>query len=335
MRPTLTEFAPEDIDLLNRYFSTKTVFDVKLDCDEEARQTLEASLTDPHVRHAVSSLRALREDFESSRDGRVSVAPRTADYNYGVQQYSMALGGLASKLSSPGSNELKSALLCCQIFISIEQVQGNFSAMGRHIIQGLRIMHEYRVRPGMTAAREMLPAHSDQLPLLDVFIVKQFAAPCKFTEPPVTKNMSGTVSSVSSGSPPEEHEESRSFRTIAPNMRTGLTRIAASTLEFLDRVSGVGSVEDALQLLSEKAALLKSLDAWFLGLDLVQMRTDLPVDEAVSVSFMRLNHAILRIILLGALESSLDLKAELQIENDRLQAIADSLGERLVAYKRY
>ncbi len=141
---------------------------MKLGCDEEARQVLQASLADPSIRHAALSLRALREDLETSGDDPASVLQQTPSYHYGLQQYNMALRSLASNLSSPDSNGLKSALLCCQIFISIEQVRKNYTAMGQHIIRGLRIMHEYRARPEFVAPNKLVPAHQDQLPLLDV-----------------------------------------------------------------------------------------------------------------------------------------------------------------------
>ena len=336
IRPTfINNITPQDIDLLNRYFSTKTMFDVKLGCDEEARQVLQASLTDPPIRHAVLSLRALREDLETSGDGPASIAQQTPSYRYGLQQYSMALGGLASNLSSPGSNGLKSALLCCQIFISIEQVQKNYAAMAQHIIRGLRIMHEYRARPYFVAANKLVPAHHDQLPFLDVFIIKLFAAPCKFADPPATADVSGTMSSVGLISPHQQPVESRDLRTIAPDMRTGLTRIAASTLEFLDKVSQVESVGIALRLLSEKAALLDSLESWLIGLELVQTEIGSSSPEPISVSFLRLFHLILKIVLLGALDSksSPDLYAELRTENDRLQGVANNVRERVRAYR--
>lgn len=311
------------------------MFDVKLGCDEEARQVLQASLTDPPIRHAVLSLRALREDLETSGDGPASIAQQTPSYRYGLQQYSMALGGLASNLSSPGSNGLKSALLCCQIFISIEQVQKNYAAMAQHIIRGLRIMHEYRARPYFVAANKLVPAHHDQLPFLDVFIIKLFAAPCKFADPPATADVSGTMSSVGLISPHQQPVESRDLRTIAPDMRTGLTRIAASTLEFLDKVSQVESVGIALRLLSEKAALLDSLESWLIGLELVQTEIGSSSPEPISVSFLRLFHLILKIVLLGALDSksSPDLYAELRTENDRLQGVANNVRERVRAYR--
>jgi hypothetical protein len=333
IRPTFIEIAPQDIDLLNRYFSTKTIFDVNLGCDEEARQVLQASLTDPPIRHAVLSLKALREDLETSGDGVASVAQQTPSYHYGLQQYNMALRGLASNLSSPGSNGLKSALLCCQIFISIEQVRKNYAAMAQHIIRGLRIMHEYRARPYFVAADKLVPAHHNQLPFLDIFIIKLFAAPCKFADPPATVDVSGSTLSVCLISPHQQPVESRDLRTIAPDMRTELTRIAASTLEFLGKASQVESVGIALRLLSEKAALLASLELWFINFELVQREIGPRGSEPISVSFLRLFQSILKIVLLGALESSPCLYAEMQIENDRLQGVANNVGERLRAYR--
>jgi hypothetical protein len=333
IRPTLTETAPQDIDLLNRYFSTKTIFNVKLGCDEEAKQVLQASLTYPPIRHAILSLRALREDLETSGDVPASVAQQTPSYDYGLQQYCLALGGLASNMSSPGSTAVKSALLCCQIFISIEQVRGNYAAMAQHIIRGLRIMHECRARPEFIAPNKLVPANHDRLPLLDVFIIKLFAAPCKFAEPPATADISETMVSACLISPHQQPVESRRLRTIAPDMRTELTRIATSTLEFLGKVSQVESVETALQLLSEKAALLDSLESWLIDLELVQMETRPPVPELISVSFLRFFHQILKIVLLGALDSLPDLCAELQTENDRLQGVANNVGERVKFYR--
>ncbi|KAF2492476.1 hypothetical protein BU16DRAFT_467514 [Lophium mytilinum] len=332
IRPSIIEIAPQDIDLLNRYFSTKTMFDVKLDCDEEARQLLQASLTNPPIRHAVLSLRALREDLETTGDGATSVAQQTASYHYGLQQYGVALRGLVSSLSPPSSNGLKSALLCCQIFISIEQVRKNYAAMAQHIIRGLRIMHEYRARPHFVAANKLVPAHHDQLPFLDVFIIKIFAAPCKFADTPATADVSGTTSSVCPTPPHQQPLESRDLRTIAPDMRTELRRVATLTLDFLGKVSRVESVGTALRLLSEKTALLDSLASWLIDFELVQTEIGHPGPELISVSFLRLFHLILKIVLLGALDSSPDLDAKLRTEDDRLQGIADDVGERVRTY---
>ena len=332
VRPTCIEIAPQDIELLSRYFSTKTLFNVRVDFDEEARQILQASLTDPPIRHAVSSLRALREDLVRSGDRPASVAQQTPSHKYGVQQYSMALGGLASNLSSSGSKQLKLALFCCQIFISIEQVQKNYAAMGQHIIRGLRIMHQYRARPHFVAMNRLMPAHHDQLPLLDVFIIKLFAAPCKFADLPATADEIGATASACLGSPHEPGYESRVLRTLAPDMRTKLTRIAASTLEFLGKVSEVVSVGNAHRLLSDKATLLNSLDSWITDLETVQTQLEPPNHELLSMSFLRFFHLILKIVISGALSSSPDLHTKLQIDYDRLQGLANNIGERARGY---
>ncbi|EEA25282.1 hypothetical protein TMatcc_006494 [Talaromyces marneffei ATCC 18224] len=316
----LVEITPQEIDLLNRHFSIKTMCDAKLGCDEEARQVLQASLTDPPLQHALLSLRALREDLETFGNGQ-----QTLSYDYGLQQYTAALGGLASNLSYPGSVGLKSALLCCQIFISIEQVRKNHAAMAQHIVRGLSIMHEYRARPGLVTVNKLVPAHHDELPLLDVFIIKMFAAPCKFAEPPTTAEACGTL-------PLRQPVESRDLRTIAPDMRTELTRISSLTLEFLDRVSQVETEEIALQLLSERAALLYSLESWPISLELIQTEQQPPSSEPISVSFLRLFHLILKIVLLGALDFSPDIDAELRTENDRFQLLANNVGKKVKSY---
>lgn len=323
----VTGVTPQDIDLLNRYFSTKTILDINMECHEEASQVLEASLTDPSIQHAVSSLKALRQDLEISGDSSESITRPSPAFSYGLQQYNMALGGLVFNMSSPSSSTLKSAILCCQIFISIEQVQKNYSAMAQHVIRGLRIMHAYGARPCLVNGKHLIPANNGQLPFLDVFIIKLFSAPCKFADPPAEDDAGGKTSSLPLEKSHEESLESRNFRIILPDMRTRLTRIAALTLEFLDKVSHVGSVEAALRLTAEKSALLASLASWLKDLELVQMRP-----EPISVTFLRIFHLILRIVLLGALDRSSNTDTGLQTENDRLQSLANDVGEKVKTY---
>ena len=292
---------PQDVEVLNRSFSTKTIFDgVNLGCDEEAKQILQASLTELPIRHAVSSLRALREEFETSG------AQQTPSGGYGLQQYGMALRGLASNLSSLDSNGLKSALLCCQVLVSIEQARGDYAAMGQHIIQGLGIMREHREKPYFA-----------------VFVIKMFAAPCKFAEAPGTGSTNGATTSCP-------------LRRIAPDKRTELTSIALLALEFLDKVSRVQCAGGApQQLLSQKVSLLDSLESWLIDLDIVHNKmTPSSGPEPLSTSFMRFFHQTLKIVLLGALDSSPDLQPGLRAENDRLHGIATDVGERIKSYYR-
>lgn len=332
IRPTFIEITPQDVFLLNRYFSTKTLFDVKLDCNGEAREVLQASLKDLPIRHAVLSLRALREDLETSGDNPASVTKQTPIYHYGLQQYSLALRGLASNLSSISLKGLKSTLLCCQILISIEQVRKDYAAMGQHIIRGLRIMYEFRARPVLVAMNKLAPANHEQIPLLDVFIIKLFAAPCKFAEALAAADTSGTTLPVCLISPQKQPTAFGNLRTIVPDNRTELLRIAMLTLEFLGKVSEVKSVQIVLRLLLEKATLLESLDSWLVDLDLNKTKIEPLGSELISVTFLRFFHLILKVVLLGALESSPDLDAKLEIENNRLQHVASNVGERVKNY---
>ncbi|ORY08984.1 hypothetical protein BCR34DRAFT_625969 [Clohesyomyces aquaticus] len=331
--PALPQTKPWDIDLLNHYFSTKTVFNVKLGCNEEARKVLQASLTDPSIRHALSSLRALRDEFESTGGIPAYVAQQTPSHDHGLRHYCMALKGLASNLSYPHSNGLKSALLCCQIFISIEQVRGNYAAMAQHILQGLKIMREYRARPNFVAGEGLVPAHHEELPFIDVFIIKLFVAPCRFAEAPATADMSGTAISRGVISLQQRSVEPGNLRTIVPDMRTKLTRIATSTLDFLDKVSHLESPGDALRLLSEKAFLLESLESWLIDFETVQPVTGHPNTESISATFQRLFYHILKIVLVGALDPSPDPHVKLRTESDRLWSIVSNLSERVKGYR--
>jgi hypothetical protein len=305
------------------------LFDVKLGCDEEAKEVLQVSLTNPVVRHAVASLRALREDLETHGDVLASVAQQTPSYGYGLQQYCMALGGLASNLSAPGPGRLKSALLCCQIFFSIEQVQGHCQGMARHLIQGLRIMDQYGARPKLVAADHLMPAYHEQLPLLDVFVIKLFVAPCRFAEPPAPADPNGTAVAKCPLSQPRTSATSCSLRVIAPDSHAELTRIATITLEFLGKMSRVKSAEEALLLLPIKASLLSNLDQWLMKLELAQASMVSSGPEPVSVSFKRLFHQALKVILTGTLNLSSHLSTELQTEHERLLCIAVALDKRL------
>lgn len=207
----------------------------------------------------------------------------------------------------------------------------NYVAMAHHILGGLKIMHEYRARPYFIAPGVLAPANHVQLPLLDVFVVKMFAAPCKFADSPTTNGVLGTTDSSTnrSESPSDKSLTSQDFRKIAPNMRTELIRIANSTLAFLNEVAHVRCAKVALALLSEKTALLDSLESC-----IISHERDYSSPESISVCFMRLFHQTLKVVLLGALqvESCQNYITTMRIENNRLQNIAQIVDDRVKGY---
>lgn len=328
----MVKITPEEIELLNGYFSTKSLSGVQLGCERESEHTLLASVTNPPIRYAISSLKALREDLESTGNIPASVVKQTPSYIYSLQQYCMALRGLTSGATPADSDRLKSALLCCQIFISIEQLQGNYVTMAQHVTQGLRILHDSRARPTLATAHNLLPATHDRLPSLDVFIIKLFAAPCKFSDTQGTANVSAQTASASLALVQRQSLKPSNLRRIAPDMRTELTRTATSTLHFLNKVLHVESAAKAHQLLLQKAVLQDYLELWLLDLEFFVAEMEPLGPERLSVSFMRLFHQILVIVLLGVLDSSSDFYAKLQIETERLQVISSIVGEGLRLY---
>jgi hypothetical protein len=324
-----TGIPPDAVALLGRYFSTKTLFDVHLGCDDEAKQMLQVGLTSPVIRHAVASLRALREDLDIHGDIFAPITPSTPRYDYGLQQYCKALSGLASHLSVPGPARLKSALLCCQLFFSIEQVQGHSAGMARHLIQGLRIMDQYRARPKLTTANVFIPAYHEQLPLLDVFVIKLFAAPCKFADPPVFAGPNEMAMAKCPLWSPEITAGSRKTRTIAPDRRAELTTIATDIITFLGKVSHIKSAEEAHLLLVDKDNLLDMLERWLVDLELDRLLLPSHGSEPFSITFARLFHQILKTVLFGALNPAEDLFTVLQAEYDCLLGIAVPLEQRI------
>lgn len=320
-----------DVERLNKDFSTKTLFhSVSLNCAEEARQILQTSLTDPNVRQAVSSLRKLRHSIETSQDVTAGDTP-SPGYDVGIRLYCTALGGLASKLSSSGieQSEIKSALLCCEMFISIEQSRGNFSAMAQHIMGGLRILHEQRARPGFgdQVAREQqfLPAQWSDLPLLDVFVIKLFAAPCKYADL--------VAAGVSVKVTPAEMSSQQHTRKLVPNMKAQLTRIAENVILFLGRVSDVESVTAANDLLSEKKNLFISLGDWIAATDSIERETQPTGNELLSLRFAKLLYRILVIVVWSALDSSPQLYEQMRDEISEVQRIAALVTEGVAEFR--
>lgn len=314
-----SEADAEEVDLLNRYFSTKTLFNVPLDCNDEARQVLEASATDPHVRHALASLRALRGDLETSGDVYVSIEQTTPKNDRALEQYCTSLAGVASNLAAPSPTpyHVRSTLLCCQLFISIEQVRGHFAVMAQHIIAGLEILRENRPRPFLTVSKQLVRVNQGAVPLLDVFVIKLFAVPCKFAD----------ASAAAKGNTLQPRDGNH--RVISPDVRAGLTKTAASTLQFLEDVAGVQSAEEAVTLLVRRAALLQSLEEWLSNLEKIHPRED-PRLELLSVSFMRLFQLALGIILSGTLVDSDD--ADIRAKGEQLQSRAAVIDERVKLY---
>ncbi|KAK4500857.1 hypothetical protein PRZ48_009049 [Zasmidium cellare] len=322
------EFLPAEVEIFSRLFSTKTMFDVKLGCEEESKQVLRASLTQAPLRSAIASLKLLRQDLESSFSSLPSFPWRPEGSRQGLQHYIQAMTGLAETLSLPDRTRVPSTLLCCETFISIEQVRGDYGAMVQHILRGLEIMHEYGARPCLTREGRLAPAYSGPLPLIDVFVLKLFLAPCLFKEKPTPVGEDGErLLSLDAGTADTCHHQ-----PLDTKKRKQLGSLATETLVFLNDVRHLKSIQEAVQLLPKKAHLLQSLDEWLFDLNRLQTHPGSTEKEPLAVLFMRVFQQLLRIFLLYALSSSSDLNSPVAIEKGQLLKLAGMVSTRVQAY---
>ncbi|KAH7014607.1 uncharacterized protein B0I36DRAFT_355797 [Microdochium trichocladiopsis] len=316
---------------LSRCFSTKTVHNVDLGCEAQATAILGACRADRALQHAVLSLRVLHDQYERGYNRGLSVQ-QYHDDKLGIEHYSLALRGLASRLSLKSSTDsVASALLCCQLFISIEQARQDYRAMVLHMLRGLAIMHEHAARPSLMDEKHLRPAARPPLPMLDLFLIKLFSAPCKFAEKaspaasPISEASSCTGSSVAGPA------INRGPRHISPDTRGELVRLAAQVAQLLQQVSLAKSAQAARCLRHAKAELLKSLDLW------APSPTSTPGDytghpEPLTVLFMRLFHALLQVILLPVLELCPHDNVALVAARARLEALASIITDQVQDY---
>ena len=324
--PTFFRVTCQDTEVLSRYFSTKTLWGIRICYEAEAKQVLQASVSDPAVRHAVLSLGSLRESLEAFEDVPFVIRP-TPKFCYGVQQYSIALGSLARNLSNPSCSTLKSAILCCQVFISIELIRNDHAAATQHFNRGLNIMHQYRARAGFNNKGIFIPRGSAQVPSLDVFVIKMYAAPCKFTDLLSHASDTTMLCTLGSGTGYQRPNESSKLPKLAPDSRTQLARIAGSVLYFLDKISRVTSQEEANPLIFEKMALIKDLEEWEASFQSFRGPENSENLMLANV-FTLLLYQILKVVMTMALDSSLEVNPKLRAEFDWLDEIARKVSER-------
>jgi len=145
-----------------------------------AETALQVSTSEACVRYAISSLSSIREDFDRQKedvDHSHPPAPNTdssPNTRYALRQYNAAIVALSQKLSSATRESIYPTLICCQLFMSIEMSQLNYSSAGLHFIRGVRIMQEFQVRPSIDEHGNFLPARNPNLPLVDTFGIKFF-----------------------------------------------------------------------------------------------------------------------------------------------------------------
>ncbi|KAH8660479.1 hypothetical protein BX600DRAFT_514083 [Xylariales sp. PMI_506] len=178
-RPRASIISADDVNKLAHHFTIKHGDQANVGYHSEARAVL-AKLSDPTIRYALTSLGALHDGLQARQPWSGSGGSTALNHTHrGLEAYNMAITSLASRLVvEPNQESARAAILCCQLFISIETFLGDYTSSIRHFIHGMRIMHQYRNRgvPRSDYGPAVSSSASIDLPSLDCFVLKLFAS---------------------------------------------------------------------------------------------------------------------------------------------------------------
>lgn len=265
-KPLVTFPSPKYVEYLARRFTIKPIFvigashDTGISYEAEARATL-CAISEPAVHHALTSLDALRRAFDEQcghlfPPSRLLCHSSTPGVQYGIHEYVLAIRCLSTKIlgSNYNASSIKSTLLCCQMFMSIELALDDFSSATQHFIRGLRIMHEYLTRQYLGEDSTVIAAQFVDMPAVDVFTIKLFLTPCP----------SGLTDDFLSSSDvePRVNRVIHTERAAAVQANMRLATLGRFTLQLLKGVSRLCPTNSAPNLVKDRSTILEQLQKW-------------------------------------------------------------------------
>ncbi|KAF4956531.1 hypothetical protein FSARC_11533 [Fusarium sarcochroum] len=305
----------EEVLYLAQHFTIKPVPAHSTAYEKEARATLSAA-SEPAIKHALASLNTLRRVH--AERGSISAAEQMTDsLQHGIQEYTSALGALATRLTGNEAAARKAALLCCQMFISIETAFNNFTSATQHFARGVQIMHQY----GRPCSRN--PDVMDEIPSVDLFTIKLFLS---------------CPDSLFTFAPESLDKTEIEWKTMddlgKPDLcqsmlqaRRQLSSISMAVINLLERSKGRMSVELMVVIQAEQSQLLDHLGRWrslFTPLISIAGRSN-PLNARLGALFTMLFYSILRFSL-GMVFEQLALDPDLlKAELDEMTWIASRL----------
>jgi hypothetical protein len=198
---------------------------------------------------------------------------------------------------------------------SLEFMQHNYSSALRHLVQGLRIMYDWRVRAFVDVRGDIRPPVNPDLPRVDSYVLKLFFAPSPGSRRDSKREQSGARGSSPSFERTLAAIEKDPVRTA--HIRSGrlaLHDIAKLTLEFLEETSKPDP--SVSELRDQKEGITKKLDVWNEEKRhlLQQDGTVSPVriDEVAMFMFYRLLQVIVTASLCRPQDMSSTLEARIQ-----------------------
>jgi len=311
-RPATLVITADQVEKLAHYFTIKNRAEVSY--TTEARATLE--LPHPSVRHALVSLSILHQGFEAcstAGGGRVWLASTRV----GLGAYNAAVASLAAQLGGkPSRGAAHAALACCQLFICIEIILGNFESAMQHFLRGLRVAHQFRVRPGVDADGCVVACGDDgRLPQLDIFVIKLFES----GQPGGRGRLPACETAQASGWPMASASEVRAYDAGCVELVAHRERVVG----FLDAVAALRDEGQVNGLKARKSQVLGALRRWedlyAAGLYKLMMATVAPLVR-VGIAFVLLSARVLKVVASLAMSVS---AADFDALEDDFQMLAD------------
>ncbi|KAM0418788.1 hypothetical protein ACHAPT_012298 [Fusarium lateritium] len=248
-RPKSSIITADELNKLAYYFHRKRQVNV---CYQNEARAILANLSDPAIRHALNSMSALHDGLEERRHTHISDGRRACvNAERSLDEYNAAVSSLASRLRDPSRTSAQAALVCCQMFVSIEVMLGDYSTAFQHFLLGLRIMYQYRNRPGLSDSGRVAPSHNADFPHLDAFAIKLFASGY-----PGPRHMSTCEGAHI------DPMTATANKHLCDQARSDLSAISAQVLEFLSRVTDLQNHSQMAELRMTRTQILGYLQSW-------------------------------------------------------------------------
>jgi len=125
-------------------FTTVTVPALSADFSKDfwQRRVVQASNTEPAIRHAVIAIGAIHQDF-ISRHENYSHSQDSSIKSFAFHQYTVAISHL-HKLMATETQRLDITLMCCILFICFDCISGNHDSAIIHLKAGLKILEDIK-----------------------------------------------------------------------------------------------------------------------------------------------------------------------------------------------
>lgn len=157
-------------------------------------------------------------------------------------------------------------------------------------------MHQYRVRPAIDDAGQIVPQNTVDLPFLDCYVIKLFAL-----EHPNSKHRPHSAEAQA------VFDAAFSSTTPLNDPRGGLADLSKQTLEFLARLSTLSDPYQVAGLLAWKTHILTTLQSWentYSSNAKHFMDGKCPTEVRFYATFSPLLHRVLKVVVSLTMSSS-------------------------------